>query len=84
MQAPDNGERGFMIEAIGLASTVIAIAGVCMNNRRLRWCFALWWISNLMTLAIHAHAGIWSLALRDLIFFVLAVEGWILWKKGSA
>ena len=70
-----------MIEAIGTIATVIAVAGVILNNRRLRASFALWWFSNLLTLAIHANAGIWSLALRDLIFFALAVEGWVLWRK---
>lgn len=73
-----------LLEALGTIATVIAVAGVVLNNRRLRLCFACWWLSNLLTLAIHAHAGIWSLAFRDLIFFALAVEGWVLWKgKGT-
>ena len=70
-----------MIEAIGTIASILAVAGVCCNNRRLRICFPIWLISNALTLAIHANAGIWSLALRDLIFFALAVEGWVLWRK---
>lgn len=70
-----------MIELVGTIATIVAIAGVALNNRRLRACFILWIFSNLMTLAIHAHAGIWSLAVRDMVFLVLAVEGWVLWKK---
>jgi len=68
-------------ELIGIAASIISIAGVILNNRRLRASFALWWISNLLTLAIHVHASIWSLAVRDFVFFTLAVEGWVLWKK---
>lgn len=70
-----------MIEIIGTISTVLAIVGVLANNRRLRWCFLLWMVSNAMSLVIHANAGIWSLAGRDAVFLVLAVEGWIRWGK---
>jgi len=69
------------IGVIGTIGTVIAIVGVWLNNRRIRICFACWGISNILTLAIHVHAGIWSLALRDAIFLVLAIEGWIKWGK---
>ena len=70
-----------LLELLGAIATLIAIGGVILNNRRLRLCFVCWLFSNALTLAIHAHAGIWSLAVRDLVFLVLAVEGWILWKK---
>lgn len=69
------------IELVGLLATALAIVGVVANNRRKRVCFVLWLFSNAMTLAIHVHAGIWSLAVRDAIFLVLAVEGLILWRK---
>ena len=74
-----------MIEIIGVVSTVIAIIGVLANNRRLRWCFLLWLISKAMSMAIHVDTGIWYLAVRDAVFFVMAVEGWFLWgnKKGK-
>jgi nicotinamide riboside transporter PnuC len=70
-----------MMELLGLASTAVAVTGVVLNNRRRRACFVLWMVSNSVTLAIHVSAGIWSLALRDAIFFALAVEGLILWNK---
>ena len=70
-----------MIEIIGAVATVIAIIGVLANNRRLRWCFLFWLISNAMSMAIHMDAGIRSLAVRDAAFFVMAVEGWFLWGK---
>ncbi len=67
------------MEIFGLISTALAVVGVIANNRKLRWCFLLWMVSNAITLVIHTRAGIWSLALRDVIFLVLAVEGWIRW-----
>jgi len=70
----------FMIEFIGAAAGILAVTGVLLNNRRLRICFIFWMISNFLSALIHIGAGIWSLAARDLIFLVLTVEGWFLWK----
>lgn len=64
---------------IGWLATAIALGGVYLNNRRRRACFILWLASNAMTLAVHSYAGMWSLAVRDVAFFVLAVHGWRLW-----
>lgn len=69
------------IEIIGVISTILAVIGVLANNRRLRWCFLVWMVSNSLSLTIHAYTAIWSLAARDLIFLVLAVEGWIKWGR---
>ena len=70
-----------MLETIGTIATVLAITGVLANNRRLRWCFVVWMVSNSLTAGIHAYAGIWSLFVRDAIFLILAVEGWKKWGK---
>jgi len=70
-----------MTELIGSIATVLAIIGVVGNNRRLRWCFLLWMVSNSLTLVIHAQTGVWSLVVRDAVFLVLAVEGWHRWGK---
>ena len=68
---------------IGWTATIVAILGVWLNNRRRRACFVLWLVSNGITFGIHAWAGMWSLAVRDLAFFVLAVHGWWLWGPNS-
>ena len=68
-----------MIEIIGTITTVLAVAGVILNNRCFRSCFLLWIVSNALSLVIHAQTGIWSLVVRDGIFLILAVEGWIIW-----
>ena len=70
-----------MIELIGTVATILAITGVVLNNRRIRWCFVIWICSNTLTLIIHAQTGVWSLVVRDAVFLVLAVEGWIRWGK---
>jgi nicotinamide riboside transporter PnuC len=70
-----------MIELLGTIATILAVIGVVLNNRKLIGCFWLWLISNSITLFIHGQSGIWSLAARDLIFLVLAVEGLIRWRK---
>ncbi len=65
-------------EVLGIISTSLAILGVVFNNRKLIVCFYLWLVSNAITAVIHFDAGIYSLLIRDLIFFFLAIEG--LWK----
>lgn len=70
-----------MLETIGLIATLIAIRGVQLNNNHRRACFLFWIISNGMTLGIHVAAGIWSLALRDLVFLGYAVAGWRKWGR---
>jgi len=69
------------IEAIGWVVTAVAIAGVVLNNRRRRACFVLWMVSNALTAMLHVHAGLYALAVRDLIFLALAVQGWVLWGR---
>lgn len=72
-----------MLELIGTITTILAVTGVVLNNRRKRACFMFWLVSNAMSMIIHAQTGVWSLAVRDLIFIVLAIEGWYLWKSNS-
>lgn len=70
-----------MLEIIGIFATFFAVIGVITNNRRLRVCFLLWLVSNALSGVMHIHAGIWSLFVRDAIFFILAIEGWFKWGK---
>jgi nicotinamide riboside transporter PnuC len=70
-----------VIEILGWVATVIAVYGVVLNNRRIRSCFWLWLLSNAMSCGIHAYLGVWSLAVRDAVFFALAIHGLVLWRK---
>ncbi len=67
-----------LIELIGLISGVLAVIGVLLNNHKMIACFPLWLISNAISLGLHVHADMYSLAVRDGIFLILAVHG--LWK----
>ncbi len=69
------------IETIGVIATVLAVVGVLANNRRMRWCFLIWGVSNTLSAIIHAEAAIWSLFLRDVVFLILAFEGWWRWGR---
>jgi len=70
-----------MIETIGIIATILAVAGVWLNNRQRIACFKLWIVSNALSLIIHVATGIWTLAIRDAIFVVLAVQGYKMWKN---
>jgi len=70
-----------MLEIAGLIVTVLAVWGVLLNNRLNRTCFLLWLVSNLISAGIHCVMGPWSLVVRDVIFFILAAEGWLLWGQ---
>ena len=69
------------IEIISVLVTVLAVAGVVLNNRKLRGCFILWMFSNSVCACIHWDAGLYGLMVRDLIFLGLAVEGWKRWGQ---
>jgi nicotinamide riboside transporter PnuC len=70
-----------MVETLGVIATILAVGGVILNNRRLIGCFGLWIVSNFLSMLIHLQTHTWSLAVRDLIFIVLAIEGIWLWRK---
>ena len=47
--------EGAVIEIVGIITTVIAIGGVVLNNRRKRLCFVLWGVSDTLSALIHLH-----------------------------
>lgn len=68
-------------EIVGLICLALGVLGVLLNNRRLRVCFIVWMISNAMSAGIHLGMEIWSLFIRDIIFLILSLEGWVKWGK---
>ncbi len=74
-------------EIIGWVATVGAVAGVVLNNYRLRWCFVVWLCTNAMSGALHVRGyalgdpAMLTLAVRDAVFMLLAVHGWKAWGK---
>lgn len=72
-----------LIELFSWCATCIAIIGVVANNRQLAWCFPVWMLSNAITACVHLRSRLWALAVRDAIFFALAIHGWLSWTRGA-
>ena len=70
-----------MIELISAITGLLAVAGVILNNYRMRACFVIWLVSNASSAGIHLYSGLWSMAIRDLVFLCLAVHGWVMWSR---
>ena len=69
------------MEIIGAITMILAVTGVILNNRKLRFCFVMWMLSNFFSGIIHIYTGVISMVIRDFIFFVLAIEGWFKWGR---
>lgn len=70
-----------IIEVLGAIAGLAAIVGVVLNNRRLIGCFYVWIFSNALTGGIHVYSGLWTLAIRDVVFLVLAFDGLRHWRR---
>ncbi len=70
-----------MTEFFSVISSVLAITGVVLNNRLNITCFYLWIVSNVICAIIHAFSGLYVLAGKDLIFFLLAIHGLWSWSQ---
>jgi nicotinamide riboside transporter PnuC len=73
-----------LLNCVGCVGTVVALAGVWLNNKRRRSCFLLWLLSNSLALAVHLGTGIWPMAVRDVAFLALAMHGWRSWSRAAA
>lgn len=72
-----------MIEFFGLLTCGLAITGVVLNNRLNIICFWFWMMSNALSATLHLHVELWSLFLRDVVFFVLCIEGYLRWRRDA-
>ena len=66
------------------AATLIALTGTVLNCKKIKWCFALWLITNAMWFAWDMHIGLWSRAMLDAVQFALAAWGIYEWSKDDA
>ena len=69
---------------LGWLVTAICLAGTVLNVKKVRWCFHLWTIGNLLWLAIDLRNSLYSRALLDFVQLVLAIWGIYEWKRKSA
>ena len=70
-----------LTELIGMIATVLAIVGVMLNNRMDSRCFIAWLFSNAICGWMHWHAKMYSLLVRDAVFFILAIYGLYAWSQ---
>ena len=49
------------------------------NNKLENW--TLWIIANLVTIPLDAYRGLGMLSLQYIIFTILAIQGYLAWKK---
>lgn len=68
-------------EILGTLALILGVLGCLLNNRRLRICFIVWFISNVLNGIVHFRVDVWSLLTRDIVFSFLLLEGWIRWGR---
>jgi len=52
-----------------------------LNVKKLKCCFWLWLIGNVLWLCIDIYNGLWSRAVLDIVQGILALWGILEWKK---
>jgi len=62
------------------ALAAISLIATFLNARKVRWCFALWIITNAGWSAWHFSIGNHARAVLDACYFGLAIYGWRRWK----
>ena len=68
------------LEIFAWLTALLSLAGVILNIRRHRACFAIWTVTNAAWAGIDAHAGIYSQSCLHATYVALAVYGWFSWK----
>lgn len=68
-------------EILGTLALILGVTGCLLNNRKLRIFFIIWLISNVLNGIVHVRVDVWSLLIRDVVFSILVIEGWIRWGK---
>jgi nicotinamide riboside transporter PnuC len=62
-------------------ATILTLIGVGLNVKKNRWCFAIWLVGNIMWVIIQVSAGIWGMALCQVVFCGTCIWGWVAWSK---
>jgi len=76
-------------ELLGWLATCGAIAGVVLNNLKNKLCFLVWLFTNAISCGLHVRGWVGgdgamlTLAVRDAVFLMLAVHGWVIWGRAS-
>ena len=64
--------------------TAASLIATVANIYKKRWCFIIWFMSNIVWAVTDFYYGIYSQAALMLIYTVLAVWGWYKWEEKNA
>jgi nicotinamide riboside transporter PnuC len=70
----------FMQISIWIVS-IIALIGTIANANAKRWCFYVWFWTNIFFVVIDFKAGLYGQSALFLCYAVMAIMGLINWKK---
>ena len=73
-----------MQQLLQYAAMTVSLVGVVLNVRKCRWCFALWFASNLAWAVWGAWTGAWGLTAQNLVFAGFSIWGWRVWSREAA
>jgi len=65
----------------GWIVTLICLVGTILNVKKIQFCFILWTIGNFLWLILDLYNKVYSRSLLDIIQLLLAIWGYIAWKK---
>lgn len=65
----------------GWIVTTICLIGTVLNVKKIQFCFVLWTIGNFLWLILDLYNKVYSRSLLDIIQLVLAIWGYVAWKK---
>lgn len=65
----------------GWIVTAICLIGTVLNVKKVQFCFVLWTIGNFLWLILDLYNKVYSRSLLDIIQLVLAIWGYVAWKK---
>ena len=71
------------MQVISWITTVFCLTGTVLNVKKIKACFILWLIGNILWLCIDIYNGLWSRAVLDTVQGLLALWGIIEWKENK-
>jgi nicotinamide riboside transporter PnuC len=60
---------------------VISVVGTLLNARQNILCFPIWIATNLVWVAYCVNKGTYAMATLFSVYLVIAVYGWVCWKR---
>lgn len=72
-----------MLTIISWITTIVCLTGTILNVKKLKVCFWLWLLGNILWLCIDIYNSLWSRAVLDIVQGSLAVWGLVEWKSSK-